>query len=338
MARARNIKPAIMDNDDLAELAPLTRLLFVYLWMLADREGRLEDRPKRIAAQALPFDRNVDAGAMLDDLAAAGFICRYRVEGTAIIQIVNFAKHQNPHPREASSMLQPRPGTAEAPPRQDLGKTQALPSRADSLIPDSLIPDPPLSDSGQEQAQQAAENPPPEDANPPAVQDNPPAPAENPPPPPAPPEDPPPPPPEDPEPRSTRGTRLQLEDMPDEYLAFCRQARPDLSPAETWDRFRDHWAAKAGKDGVKLDWLATWRNWVRGERAPQQARASPVGRQSAFDRNAEIAASLSGKSFRQDIIDVTPPKSSPNRMGAAHFLPLDRDVRNPSDFDEVGAD
>ncbi len=29
------------------------------------------------------------------------------------------------------------------------------------------------------------------------------------------------------------------------------------------ERFRDHWLGKAGKDGAKRDWLATWRNWVR---------------------------------------------------------------------------
>ena len=301
MARARNIKPAIMDNDDLAELAPLTRLLFIYLWMLADREGRLEDRPKRIAAQALPFDRNADAGAMLDDLAAAGFICRYRVDGTAIIQITNFTKHQNPHLREAPSVLPPFQGSDKAQPRQCLGTTQAMPSPADSLIPDS-----PLSDSGQERAQQAAENPPAEDANPPAVQDNPPAPAENPPPPP--------PQPEDPEPRSPRGTRLQLEDMPDEYRDFCRQERPDLSPSATWDRFRDHWTAKPGKDGVKLDWLATWRNWVRGERAMPQPRASPPP-----SRHSAVIADLTGRQPRPpqpqpDTIDVE-PRTIAERMG-----------------------
>ena len=306
MARARNIKPAIMDNDDLAELAPLTRLLFIYLWMLADREGRLEDRPKRIAAQALPFDRNADAGAMLDDLSAAGFICRYRVDGTAIIQITNFTKHQNPHPREAPSLLPPHQGNTKATPRQDQGNAKDMPSRADSLIPDSLIPDSPLSDSGQERAQQAAENPPAEDANPPAVQDNPPAPAENPPPPP--------PQPEDPEPRSPRGTRLQLEDMPDEYQAFCRQARPDLSPAATWDRFRDHWAAKPGKDGVKLDWAATWRNWVRGERAMPQPRASPPP-----SRHSAVIADLTGRQPRPpqpqpDTIDVE-PRTIAERLG-----------------------
>lgn len=27
------------------------------------------------------------------------------------------------------------------------------------------------------------------------------------------------------------------------------------------DKFRNHWIAKPGKAGVKLDWFATWRNW-----------------------------------------------------------------------------
>lgn len=28
-------------------------------------------------------------------------------------------------------------------------------------------------------------------------------------------------------------------------------------------RFRDYWVGRAGAGGVKLDWAATWRNWVR---------------------------------------------------------------------------
>lgn len=47
MARARNIKPAFFMNDELAEIDPLGRLLFIGLWTIADREGRLEDRPAR---------------------------------------------------------------------------------------------------------------------------------------------------------------------------------------------------------------------------------------------------------------------------------------------------
>jgi hypothetical protein len=44
---------------------------------------------------------------------------------------------------------------------------------------------------------------------------------------------------------------------------------------ETADAFRDHWIAKPGAGGVKLDWLATWRNWCRNARGPQQARGGP---------------------------------------------------------------
>ena len=30
-----------------------------------------------------------------------------------------------------------------------------------------------------------------------------------------------------------------------------------------WSKFCDYWSGCSGQKGVKLDWLATWRNWVR---------------------------------------------------------------------------
>ncbi|MFL9904658.1 hypothetical protein PQR71_42135 [Paraburkholderia fungorum] len=107
MARARNIKPGVMENEDLAELAPIARLLFIYLWMLADREGRLEDRPKKIKAKALAYDDGVDADELLKDLQVGGFIIRYEVDGGKYIQIINFLKHQKPHSNEVDSDLPP---------------------------------------------------------------------------------------------------------------------------------------------------------------------------------------------------------------------------------------
>ena len=149
MARARNIKPAIMDNEELAELPPLTRLLFIYLWMLADREGRLEDRPKRIAAQALPYDRSADAEVMLSELEKAGFITRYEAAGARIIQVLNFAKHQTPHIREAASELpEQEQGTNKEVTKHSLGSAQASPRSPDSLIPDSLIPEEDMAETG----------------------------------------------------------------------------------------------------------------------------------------------------------------------------------------------
>lgn len=50
MAGARNIKPGFFTNDVLAACDQLARLLFAGLWTVADRAGRLEDRPKRIKA------------------------------------------------------------------------------------------------------------------------------------------------------------------------------------------------------------------------------------------------------------------------------------------------
>jgi len=158
MARSRNIKPSIMENEELAELPPVARLLFIYLWMLADREGRLEDRPKRIAGRALPYDRDVDVDDLLNQLAGARFIVRYTVEELALIQIINFSKHQAPHVRETASELpSTEQGTTKAVTKHDLGSAEASPRSPDSLflIPDSLSPLPeenPCSPSASESA------------------------------------------------------------------------------------------------------------------------------------------------------------------------------------------
>lgn len=109
MARARNIKPSFFTNDELAEIDPLGRLLFIALWTIADREGRLEDRPKRIKAEALPYD-DCDADELLDALQQRGLILRYTVESSRFIQVVNFTKHQNPHHKEVPSEIPPPPG------------------------------------------------------------------------------------------------------------------------------------------------------------------------------------------------------------------------------------
>jgi hypothetical protein len=37
------------------------------------------------------------------------------------------------------------------------------------------------------------------------------------------------------------------------------------------DTFADFWRSKAGKDAAKLDWEATWRNWMR--KVPKIARS-----------------------------------------------------------------
>ena len=80
------------------------RLCFAGLWLMADKCGRLEDRPRRIKAELFAYE-NVEVEPILTDLEHAGFICRYVVDGLSLIQIVNFGKHQRPHKAEPVSKL-----------------------------------------------------------------------------------------------------------------------------------------------------------------------------------------------------------------------------------------
>lgn len=139
MARARNIKPGFFTNDALAEVSPLARILFAGLWCFADREGRLNDRPKKIKAEILPYDEcNTDE--LLEDLAKHGFLIRYEVDGAKYIQVVNFDKHQNPHVKEQASEI-PAPDKHSASTVQEQDKNQKSMEVA-GLIPSSLIPHP----------------------------------------------------------------------------------------------------------------------------------------------------------------------------------------------------
>jgi len=64
--------------------------------------------------------------------------------------------------------------------------------------------------------------------------------------------------------------------FPLEWEQFCKETRPELHPTRTFDQFKDYWIAQAGQKGVKLDWFATWRNWVRTTNAPKQNPADIV--------------------------------------------------------------
>lgn len=150
MARARNIKPGFFKNEDLAECSLAARLCFAGLWTLADREGRLEDRPKRIKGELFAFD-SVEVEPLLIELQRHGFIERYTVQGLGCIQVVAFHKHQNPHHREPESELPPpqSPGLAASaiPPKpqalsaSDGGKAQGQPRASPRLEGDESAKD-----------------------------------------------------------------------------------------------------------------------------------------------------------------------------------------------------
>jgi hypothetical protein len=103
MARTRNIKPSLFKNEILGEADPLLTILFAGLWCLADCNGVLEARPKRIKAEIFPYRENLNISSFFSELEIMGFIRCYYHAGTPLIQIENFKKHQSPHPSEKPS-------------------------------------------------------------------------------------------------------------------------------------------------------------------------------------------------------------------------------------------
>lgn len=67
--------------------------------------------------------------------------------------------------------------------------------------------------------------------------------------------------------RGTKGSRLSADwVLPKDWEDWARQERPDLDLRSVGEQFKDYWSAKAGSGSTKLDWQATWRNWVRNQK------------------------------------------------------------------------
>lgn len=142
MARTRYLKPGFFTNEHLASHTPWHRLLFAGLWTLADRAGRLEDRPKRIKAALFPYDDDVtgaDVDRMLADLSSGAdpFVVRYQVSGVSIIQIAKWAQNQTPHRNEVESTL-PAVQFAENIEEKSESTTKVVSSTV--LVPSDSIP------------------------------------------------------------------------------------------------------------------------------------------------------------------------------------------------------
>ena len=108
---------------------------------------------------------------------------------------------------------------------------------------------------------------------------------------------------------SNRGTRLPavIDDI-DSWFEFCVKERPDLVATKVFAEFKDYWVAQPGQKGVKLDWEATWRNWVRRQSAPKQSFAQ----QAADIARTTVPAQHTGRDpvlfkIDQDRLKAVPP-------------------------------
>lgn len=73
----------------------------------------------------------------------------------------------------------------------------------------------------------------------------------------------------DKKPAIKKGSRLPADwELPDDYLAWALQQSVKWSRTDVIkisEVFRDYWVSRTGQIATKLDWSATWRNWIRKE-------------------------------------------------------------------------
>jgi hypothetical protein len=107
--------------------------------------------------------------------------------------------------------------------------------------------------------------------------------------------------------RETRGTRFPPDAiLVDEWREFASKERPDLDPDRVFANFKDHWISAPRTKGLKLDWAATWRVWVRRERNGQHRSGK---------------AQAAGNGFAQLVIDGFGRSGSDDELEAAGFNP-----------------
>lgn len=90
--------------------------------------------------------------------------------------------------------------------------------------------------------------------------------------------------PSEPSSRATRSATRRGTRIPDDFavtpamVEWAQENTPNVDGRRETEKFINYWRAKSGKDATKLDWKATWRNWMlnAAERQPGNgARASP---------------------------------------------------------------
>lgn len=99
--------------------------------------------------------------------------------------------------------------------------------------------------------------------------------------------------------RESRGTRLPLDmTFPAEWEAWATE-EGYADPRTEWKIFRDYWVNEKKNDpkGIKADWFATWRNWIRRELkgSPRNGnrtattRDKPSAHRTLFEAGAQVA-------------------------------------------------
>lgn len=219
------------------------------MWGEADDYGIFEWRPTRLKMRIAPCDA-IDAAAIMDELKTAGFLHSFPSTGGDIGAIRNFCKYQRPkNPSKPTAEITPEIASIIGLSEEE-GKRRGLNS-ADGGSPSPALPQngeksPQMEDGGCNIRQDGKAAPEAENSIEAEIE-----PAES----------------AAPSPRKAdkRGSRIPVDWKPEDVgREFARSAGiPERDIDRHAAEFVDYWSSVSGTKGVKLDWLATWRNRCR---------------------------------------------------------------------------
>lgn len=109
---------------------------------------------------------------------------------------------------------------------------------------------------------------------------------------------------QEPKVKTQRGSRLPTDwVLPEDWKKWAEVERPDLNAQKVGDSFKDFWISKPGAGGTKLDWQATWRNWVRSQKQERPAFAD-IARVTVPSSNQPDPALLKIEKDRQKAVPI----------------------------------
>lgn len=125
--RIRTIKPEFWQDEKIASLPFITRLVYISLWNESDDEGRLRGNPVYLKSVLFPYD-DIDMAKELVSLRLHGMVNEYSVRKQSYLFLPNFSKHQRINRPSASRLPSPFDDEVESPKKTKKKKQFTKPS------------------------------------------------------------------------------------------------------------------------------------------------------------------------------------------------------------------
>lgn len=282
MARIRTISPEQWTDDRFVQMSAFARLLTIAIRNDCDDNGVFEWNPLKIKMRLFPAD-NVEIEALLAEMVSHNFVFRYESDGKAFGLLRNFSKYQRP---KKPTFWHPVP--ARCPTGYALHARSSAPvanqSPTSGELPPSVSVSVTVDRSGDRRTGGEAE------ASSSLKQAN-------------------------------RGARLLADWKPSPedraYAVSLGLTNVDRIAAD----FRDYWRAKPGKDGVKLDWPATWRTWCRREADRRGAKPVNGNHASLAPKRSPIEDGLARGVITQAEADAMRQRIAAREKGGSNAPP-----------------